>query len=90
MRGPAAPTAGERTAEERLTGEMMKHFNSEEWIDFVNQVVSASKKQEMEEHIGKGCKRCSKALSGWQQVRRMAKTEGNYQPPNRGELPTAK
>jgi hypothetical protein len=82
MRGPAPPTAGQRTAEERLTGEMMKHFSSEEWIDFVNQVVSASKKQEMEEHIGKGCKRCSKTLSGWQQVRRMAKTEGNYQPPS--------
>jgi predicted anti-sigma-YlaC factor YlaD len=61
---------------------MMKHFSSEEWIDFVNQVVSARKKQEMEEHLGKGCKRCSKTLSVWQRVRRTAQTEGNYQPPN--------
>jgi predicted anti-sigma-YlaC factor YlaD len=61
---------------------MMKHFSTEEWIDFVNLVVSARKKQEMEEHLGKGCKHCSKTLSVWQRVRRTAKTEGNYQPPN--------
>ena len=58
------------------------HFSTEEWIDFVNQVVSAGKKQEMEEHLGKGCKRCSKTVSVWQRVWRTAKTEGNYQPPS--------
>jgi len=61
---------------------MMMHFSTEEWIDFVNQVVSAGKKQEMEEHLGKGCKRCSKTVSVWQRVWRTAKTEGNYQPPS--------
>ena len=60
---------------------MMKHFSTEEWIDFVNQVVSAKKKQEMDKHLGEGCKRCSKTLSVWQLVRRAANNEGNYQPP---------
>jgi len=35
--GAGAADSRQRTAEERLTGEMMKHFSSEEWIDFVNQ-----------------------------------------------------
>jgi hypothetical protein len=61
---------------------MMKHFSPEEWIDFVNEVTSARKKQEMEEHLGEGCKRCLRTVSIWQRVRRTAKTEGNYQPPN--------
>jgi predicted anti-sigma-YlaC factor YlaD len=59
----------------------MKHFSAEEWIDFVNQVVSDSKRQEMEEHLGEDCKRCSKTVSVWQRVRRTAKSERNYQPP---------
>jgi len=61
---------------------MMKHFSTEEWIDFVNQVVSARKKQEMDKHLREGCKLCSKTVSVWQLVRRAAKNEGNYQPPS--------
>jgi len=60
----------------------MKHFGTEEWIDFVNQVVSPGKKPEMDKHLEEGCRRCSKIVSVWQSVRRAAKTETNYQPPN--------
>jgi predicted anti-sigma-YlaC factor YlaD len=59
----------------------MKHFGTEEWIDFVNQVVSPKKKQEMEKHLQEGCRSCSKTVSVWEAVRRTAKTETNYQPP---------
>jgi hypothetical protein len=62
-------------------GGVMKHFTTEDWIDFVNQVVSASKKREMEQHLGQGCKRCSKAVSIWKRVRENAKEEAAYQPP---------
>ncbi len=61
---------------------MMKHFSAEEWIDFVNEVVSPKKKQAMEKHLSDRCKRCSKTLSLWQRVQHAAKTESNYQPPN--------
>ena len=60
----------------------MKHFGTEEWIDFINQVVSPGKKQEMGKHLEEGCQRCSKTVSAWQAVRRAAKSEMNYQPPN--------
>jgi hypothetical protein len=59
----------------------MKHFGAEEWIDFVNQVVSPRKKQEMDRHLEESCPRCSKTVSVWRAVRRAAKTETNYQPP---------
>lgn len=59
----------------------MKHFGSEEWIDFVNQVVSPKKKREMDKHLEEGCRRCSKTVSVWEGVRRAAKSETNYQPP---------
>src|SRR6266852_310747 len=59
----------------------MKHFSTEEWIDFVNQVVPSAKKLEMQGHLGSGCKRCAKSVSAWQRVERAAKIEANYQPP---------
>src|SRR6267143_207057 len=40
------------------------------------------RRQQGSGRLKKGCKRCSKTLSGWERVRRMAKTEGNYQPPS--------
>ena len=59
----------------------MKHFTTEECIDFANQVISPSKKRAMEHHLAQGCKRCSAALSMWLQVQQIAAVEQNYQPP---------
>jgi hypothetical protein len=60
----------------------MKHFTTEEWIDFVNQKVSPGDSESMEKHLKQGCKRCREALSMWQRVRQSAAVERNYQPPN--------
>jgi hypothetical protein len=60
----------------------MNHYSQEEWIDFVNELVPARKKQEMERHLDEGCKRCSKMLSVWQRVQHAARNERNYQPSN--------
>jgi len=59
----------------------MKHFTTEEWIDFSNQVLSTGKRGVMEKHLEQGCKRCAKTLSTWQRVRQSAAVEANYQPP---------
>jgi predicted anti-sigma-YlaC factor YlaD len=61
----------------------MKHFTIEDEIDFVNEVVPATRKITMEEHL-KGCERCTKAVSQWRQVRESAAAEANYQPPVEG------
>jgi predicted anti-sigma-YlaC factor YlaD len=58
----------------------MKHFTIEDEIDFVNEVLPATRKLTLEEHL-KGCKRCTKAVSQWRQVRKSAAAEANYQLP---------
>jgi len=56
----------------------MKHFTIEDEIDFVNEVLPATRKLTLEEHL-KGCKRCTKAVSQWRQVRESAAADANYQ-----------
>ena len=59
----------------------MKHFTTEEWIDFANEAVVGSGRQEMESHLGEGCQRCKKTVSLWQKVRQTAKSAADCQPP---------
>jgi hypothetical protein len=59
----------------------MKHFTTEEWIDFANEAVAKSKRQQMDRHLNEGCPRCEKAVSLWQKVRQTAKSAAEYQPP---------
>jgi hypothetical protein len=59
----------------------MEHFTTEDWIDFVNQVVSSGRKVAMDKHLEEGCERCAKAVSRWQRVRRAAAEEAICQPP---------
>lgn len=59
----------------------MKHFSTEEWIDFVNQAVSSDQQTAMQGHLENGCKRCGETVSLWQKVRKTAAAEAKYDPP---------
>ena len=59
----------------------MTHFTTEDWIDFANEAVAKSKRQEMERHLGEGCPRCKKVVSLWQKVQRTAKSAAQCEPP---------
>src|SRR6267143_1727722 len=59
----------------------MKHFMTEEWVDFVNEAVAASKRHQMERHLQEGCPRCKKLISLWQKVRQTAKSAAECEPP---------
>jgi hypothetical protein len=59
----------------------MKHFTTEQWIDFVNEAISAGTKQDMEKHLEQGCEGCNQTVSLWRRVRNAVRTERNYQPP---------
>ena len=59
----------------------MKHFQSQEWIDFVNQVVKSNQQEAMQKHLATGCKRCTQTFSLWQKVSKTAAAEVSYQPP---------
>jgi len=66
---------------ERNSGGTMKHFTTEEWIDFVNRAVSRRESEEMESHLKDGCKRCQETVSMWLRVHKSAAAERDYQPP---------
>jgi len=67
----------------------MKHFATEEWIDFVNETMPNTKREEMLSHLNEGCPRCVKQAGMWQRVQRAAAGEKSYQPPE-GSLRIAK
>jgi hypothetical protein len=62
-------------------GMKMKHFTTEEWIDYVNQVNSSRQQEAMRKHLSTGCKRCAETVSLWQKVHNTAAMEATYQPP---------
>jgi hypothetical protein len=58
----------------------MKHFSTEEWVDFVNQVIASDEQEVMQKHLATGCKRCMETVSLWQKVSKTASAEASYQP----------
>ncbi|MGC1620321.1 MAG: hypothetical protein WA765_17660 [Candidatus Acidiferrum sp.] len=58
----------------------MKHFSTEEWIDFVNHVVTRGRQEAMQKHLATGCKSCKETVSLWQKVSKSATAEASYQP----------
>src|SRR6266852_9042705 len=61
----------------------MKHFTTEEWVDFANEFVGISQREKMDRHLEEGCLRCKKTLSLWQRVRQTAKSAAECLPPER-------
>jgi hypothetical protein len=59
----------------------MKHYSTEEWVDFVNHTVTAGQQKDMQKHLATGCKPCKETVSLWQKVSKTAAAEANYQPP---------
>jgi hypothetical protein len=59
----------------------MEHFTTEQWIDFVNQVIPPRQQEAMRKHLGSGCKRCAETVARWQKVRDTAANEAKFQPP---------
>jgi hypothetical protein len=59
----------------------MKHFTTEEWIDYVNQVSSSRQEEAMKKHLITGCKQCAETVALWQKVHNTAAMEATYQPP---------
>jgi hypothetical protein len=59
----------------------MKHFSTEEWVDFLNQVIASNQRAAMQKHLATGCRRCKETVSLWQKVGKSAAVEASYQPP---------
>jgi hypothetical protein len=59
----------------------MKHFTSQEWIDFVNQENSPKQQEAMKKHLGTSCRQCMGTVALWQKLHNTAAMEAMYQPP---------
>jgi hypothetical protein len=67
---------------QKLWGEKaMKHFTTEDWIDFANELVAGSKREDMERHLNEGCERCQKTAELWQKIRQTANSAASCEPP---------
>jgi len=64
-----------------IRGDAMEHFKTEQWIDFVNQTVSADEQMQMQQHLERGCQHCMNSVSIWQKVKHSAAAEASFQPP---------
>jgi hypothetical protein len=60
----------------------VKHYRTQEWIDFVNQAATETMQMEMQQHLDSGCKSCADSVAIWQRVRQGVAAEAGYQPPD--------
>ena len=58
----------------------MRHYSMEKWVDFARNVICEDEKAEMQNHLKTGCTECSKELSLWQHMQRVAQRESAYRP----------
>ena len=59
----------------------MKHFVTEEWVDFVNNQLSAQQMEPMQRHLETGCQRCSKLFEIWNLVSQAARRDSELDVP---------
>src|ERR1700691_988084 len=65
----------------QMGDENMKHFGSEEWVDFVNHQMPQQQTELMRRHLETGCDRCSKLFETWNLVAQAAKREADFEVP---------
>src|SRR6266446_3397804 len=61
-----------------MGGKIMKHFKTEEWIDYLNQVTSPKQHEAMRKHLGTSCKQCTDTVALWQRVQNTAAREAGF------------
>ena len=59
----------------------MKHYKTEEWVDFVNEKVALEQSTKMQAHLKTGCQQCSQSAALWRRVREAAGREKDVQVP---------
>jgi hypothetical protein len=60
---------------------MMKHFTSEDWIDYVRNVQTVDMSARMKNHI-EGCEECRASSHLWASVAKAAENDLEYAPPS--------
>ncbi len=58
----------------------MKHYETNEWADFIRGIRS-SHKAAMERHLASDCRKCNRTVEFLRSVQVLAKSEGQWEPP---------
>src|SRR5262244_1277132 len=69
---------------------VMKHFTTEDWVDFARGTVEEEKRVAMLNHLESGCKKCGSEAQLWQRVRTTAARVTTSSQPTEGTLRTSK
>jgi hypothetical protein len=64
-----------------LNNNDMAHYSSQNWIDYVRNLVSPQDAAAMTNHLKSGCESCAKEKASWSKLAAFAKTEAQYEPP---------
>jgi len=59
----------------------MAHYSSQNWIDYVRNLVSPQDAEAMTNHLKSGCESCAKEKASWSKLAAFAKTEAQFEPP---------
>ena len=59
-----------------------EHFTEEDWFDFAHRQAAPSVRAGLEQHLEKGCSRCSQTVRLWRAVLDVADQEAAYRPPD--------
>jgi hypothetical protein len=58
-----------------------EHGSEEDWVDFARQQAEPGRRARLEQHLEKGCSRCTRTLRLWTAVLDVADHEDAYRPP---------
>jgi hypothetical protein len=64
-----------------LSDHNMAHYSSQNWIDYVRNLVSPQDAAAMTNHLKSGCESCAKEKASWSKLAAFAKTEAQFEPP---------
>ena len=59
----------------------MEHFSMADWADFVRQAAVPVQRKAIEQHLGSGCRACTKTAAIWEAVMKFAQHEQQRTPP---------
>jgi len=59
-----------------------EHFTEEDWFDFARQQAAPGVRARLEQHLEKGCSRCTQTVRLWRAVLDVADQEAAYRPPD--------
>lgn len=60
----------------------MRHYSSEQWVEYVRGTAPKHERAKMIKHLETGCKKCGQAVGMWATIQKLARKRPELQPPD--------